>query len=269
MAMRRAALINMDGQRRPEHDDGPATPLRGTAQGVSGTTFDSPERGAPGSDLDTTTRLDPVVTFETQAGDFAIEFNVSSSPLGVASVVDLARTGFFEGILLHRIVRGHGVQFGCPFTKSHPARRDLFGRGGPPAHTEFPSATSPATYVRDRCGNVPDEHLDHATNAAKTVCLASAPGEKDSRGSQLFVNLADNGYLDWHDTRLPETQFIVIGKVVRGWHVFTQLEAVEVDADDVPIAPIRILRTSVANDPVDLFAAASEAAVVDAAATAV
>jgi cyclophilin family peptidyl-prolyl cis-trans isomerase len=201
-----------------------------------------------------TSSTQPLIVFETTAGAFGIELYPHDSPLAISSLMDLARTGFYNGCLIHRVVPNFGLQFGCPFTRSESATATaapVWGSGGAAAHTEFPLLRG-GTARRDKGGNVPDEHIRKASNIAKTVCLASVPGVAGSRSSQIFVNFADNSYLDWFDDRVPEYAFTVIGKVVLGWHVVSAFETVETSDDRVPLMPIRIVRAVIRNDPLSM-----------------
>ena len=250
VAMKRAALVNLD--ERPSEQ----SPLR-EERSINRSAAPSPEL-KPEETPEKAMRprdplaVDPTVTFTTSAGAFTVEFHVASSPVAVANVLDLVRTGFFNGLLVHRVVRSHGVQFGCPFTKSRRQRKDLFGRGGPKPHTPFPSATEAGvTLNRDKGGNVPDEFVSMTSNTARSVCLASAPGERDSRGSQLFINTTDNTYLDWFDTTVPDVKLVVIGRVTKGWHTINAIESMPVDEDDVPDAEVTITNAVIADDPLE------------------
>ena len=71
----------------------------------------------------------------TTEGDFVVELFMDSMPLTASNFVDLAETGFFDGIHFHRIIDNFMIQFGCPYARHH--RHPWAGTGGPPASTTF------------------------------------------------------------------------------------------------------------------------------------
>jgi len=105
------------------------------------------------------------VTFETDAGELKIVFEPTLAPRAVARFVALARSGFYKGILVHRVVPGFVAQFGDP-------EGDGYGGSGALLRCE----TSP----------VPFGPLD----------VGVALSGRDTGSSQLFVTLARYPHLD-------------------------------------------------------------------------
>ncbi|HXV46606.1 MAG TPA: peptidylprolyl isomerase, partial [Nitrososphaera sp.] len=67
---------------------------------------------------------------ETKFGDISVEFFPDAAPKTVENFVKLAKSGFYGGLVFHRIVPGFVIQGGDPNTKS-VANRSRWGTGGP------------------------------------------------------------------------------------------------------------------------------------------
>jgi cyclophilin family peptidyl-prolyl cis-trans isomerase len=102
-------------------------------------------------------------------------------------------------------------QFGCPYAKD--ANSPKAGTGGPDPNTSFKSCDG-QTYKRNAGGNIPDEvGKDHQriTNAPGTLSMANT-GSPETGGSQFFINVNHNSFLDWFDAS-TESAHPVFGKV--------------------------------------------------------
>lgn len=71
----------------------------------------------------------PVVTVQTSRGVFEFETFPDTAPKTVAQITGLARRGFYNGLVIHRVAPGFVVQFGDPQTKD-PAKKEMWGSGG-------------------------------------------------------------------------------------------------------------------------------------------
>lgn len=120
------------------------------------------------------------VVFGTSEGPVTVEVRRSWAPRGADRLYNLARHGFFEGGRFFRVVEGFVAQFG------------LSGR--------------PEVDRTWRAQPIPDDSV-RRSNTRGTLTFASA-GE-DTRTTQLFINLADNG-------RLDGMGFAPVGEVVGG-----------------------------------------------------
>ncbi len=131
------------------------------------------------------TRLDArrrwTATFVTTCGSFAVRLDVRDSPRTTASFVFLARRGFYDDTIFHRIVPGFVIQGGDP-TGS--------GLGGP------------GYSVRDR----PPAHVVYGHGVVAMAKTAIEPA--GTSGSQFFVVTA-------RDAQLPP-DYAVLGRVVEG-----------------------------------------------------
>jgi cyclophilin family peptidyl-prolyl cis-trans isomerase len=134
---------------------------------------------APAAALDSTKRWR--LTFETTCGMFVVQLQPKTSPHATASLVALARRGFFDGTIFHRIVPGFVIQGGDP-TQS--------GGGGP----GYSTVDTPKAGTRYDKGTVA---------MAKTAIEA-----RGAAGSQFFVMTAAAPTLP------PD--YAVVGRVVSG-----------------------------------------------------
>jgi peptidylprolyl isomerase len=148
-------------------------------------------------------------TFHTNKGDFSIEFN-SETPNTVANFEKLASSGFYNGVKFHRVIKGFMIQGGDPLTKDD-AQKAKWGTGGP-GYT------------------FPDEITPDNKNDIGTIAMANAG--PDTNGSQFFINVANNNFLD--------TKHTVFGKVTSGMDVVQAIEATKTNSADQPLEPVII-----------------------------
>lgn len=135
--------------------------------------------------------LTAVIT--TSCGDITIELDPSSAPENVNSFVFLAREGFYDGTIMHRLIEEFALYGGDP---------EATGQGGP-GYTvldEFPDS---------------DFVYERGTVATFRSALAN------SGGSQFFIVTGDQG-------EVLAPQFSVIGQVTDGFDVIDRIEEIEV-----------------------------------------
>ena len=166
----------------------------------------------------------PIATFETSLGTFKVEIHADKMPVTSKSFVDLATSGFYDGLHFHRVIGNFMLQFGCPHSRDPQSPRA--GTGGPPG------------------GNIPDEHPpEHKlSNEPGTLSMANS-GAPNSGGSQFFVNTVHNAYLDWFSP--GPSKHPVFGKVTDGWDVVKQIESTPTDARDRPVTPVQMISVTV------------------------
>lgn len=145
----------------------------------------------------------------TTLGDITIEFS-SATPATVANFTKLAGEGFYSGTKFHRVIAGFMIQGGDPLTKDD-SMQARWGTGGP------------GYQFADEIGA-----QNH--NAAGTIAMANAG--PNTNGSQFFINVADNAFLD--------TKHTVFGKVISGMDVVAAIEKTPTAAGDRPITPMVI-----------------------------
>jgi peptidyl-prolyl cis-trans isomerase B (cyclophilin B) len=150
---------------------------------------------------------DQVAVVETKLGKIVIEFYDKDAPKTVANFIKLAKQGFYDGTTFHRVIPGFMIQGGDPNSKS--TDRSTHGTGGP-------GYTIDAEIKRDHTrGTVATARLGDQVNP-----------DKKSSGSQFFINVKDNGFLNGGYT--------VFGNVIAGMDVADKIASVPRDERDNP-----------------------------------
>lgn len=165
-----------------------------------------------------TNENNPVAEVTTNVGVISIELYEDTMPITAGNFIKLASEGFYDGILFHRVIPGFMIQGGDPLTKTADTSR--YGTGGP-------------GYA------IPDEHVrgEHLSNVRGTISMANSG--PNSGGSQFFINVADNTFLDFDKEPLT-SKHPVFGKVISGMEVIDAISQVETNERDLPLEPIKI-----------------------------
>merc|ERR1712060_32240 len=180
----------------------------------------------------------PIATLNTSMGTIKVELYLDRVPITASNFIDLARTGFYNGVHFHRVIPGFMAQFGCPHAKDPNSRRS--GTGGPPDGT-FKNLKTGETETRTRGGNIQDENISKDSNVPGTLSMANT-GRPNSGGSQFFLNVANNANLDWFSP--GQSKHPVFGKVVEGMDIATQISKVKTVLDN-PVKPIKMIKITV------------------------
>ena len=196
----------------------------------------------------------PVASFKTSMGTIKAEIYLDRVPRTASNFIDLANSGFYNGLHFHRVIPGFMNQFGCPFSKDPNSHRS--GTGGPKDGTTFKNLATGETEKRFNGGNIKDENIDRTSNAPGTLSMANT-GAKNSGGSQFFLNVANNKNLDWFTG--GESKHPVFGKVVDQASLDLCVKISKVPTrDDNPRTPVKMISVTVAM-PGDKPAAAPKA----------
>ncbi len=163
----------------------------------------------------------PTATFETSMGSFTVEIYLDKMPVTAKNFLDLAKSGFYDGLHFHRIINDFMIQFGCPHSKDPNSNRA--GTGGPPH------------------GTIKDEFTEKLSNAPGTLSMANT-GQKDSGGSQFFINTVDNSRLDWFSP--GPSKHPVFGKIASGMDVVKTIETTPCN-DSKPRTPVQVKKITV------------------------
>ena len=166
----------------------------------------------------------PTATFETSMGSFKVEIFLEEMPITAENFISLAKSGFYDGLHFHRVIKDFMIQFGCPFSKDPESPR--CGTGGPPH------------------GTIADEHPENAkfSNEPGTLSMANT-GRPNSGGSQFFINTVHNAYLDWF-TPGP-SKHPVFGKITGGMDVVNAVENSPTGAGDRPKTPVEMIKITI------------------------
>mmetsp|Transcript_15237 Transcript_15237/g.49525 ORF Transcript_15237/g.49525 Transcript_15237/m.49525 type:complete len:246 (-) Transcript_15237:63-800(-) len=175
----------------------------------------------------------PIATFNTSYGSFKAEIYLDRVPRTASNFIDLARSGFYDGLHVHRVVPGFMAQFGCP--ESRDPRSPLQGVGGPPDGA-FVNLVTNETEQRSNGGLIADEHVDRTSNGPGTLSMANT-GAPDSGGSQFFFNVGGNAQLDWFSP--GPSRHVVFGALVdsAAYETAVAISRVRADDDDRPAEP--------------------------------
>jgi len=134
-----------------------------------------------------------VAVIKTNEGEMVIEFWSDAAPKTVENFKKLARSGFYDGTIFHRIVKGFMIQGGDPNSKD-PAKENSFGQGGP--------------------GYKIKAEFNNHSHERGVISMARGP-DPDSAGSQFFICLAPVARLDG--------QYTTFGKLIKGDDVLEKI----------------------------------------------
>jgi len=134
-----------------------------------------------------------VAVIKTSEGDMVVQFWTDAAPNTVDNFKKLARQGFYDGTIFHRIVKGFMIQGGDPNSKD-PAKENSYGQGGPGY-------------------NIKAEFNDHPHDPGVISMARSA--DPDSAGSQFFICLVPIHRLDH--------QYTTFGKLIKGEDVLEKI----------------------------------------------
>jgi cyclophilin family peptidyl-prolyl cis-trans isomerase len=166
----------------------------------------------------------PTATCETSLGSFTVELFTDKMPITANNFINLAKSGFYNGLHFHRIIKEFMIQFGCPHSRD--PKSPLAGTGDSPN------------------GTIRDEHPPDAkiSNEPGTLSMANT-GQPNSGSCQFFINTVHNHYLDWFTP--GASKHPVFGKVISGMDVVKKIEGVSTDPSDRPITPVQMIRVTV------------------------
>jgi cyclophilin family peptidyl-prolyl cis-trans isomerase len=149
-------------------------------------------------------------TIETNKGQIQVELFDAEAPTTVGNFVKLARDGFYDGVIFHRVIEDFMVQGGDPTGT---------GTGGPGYQFE-------------------DEINPHKVERG---ALAMANAGPNTNGSQFFIVTADAcPWLDGLHT--------VFGRVTNGMDVVDEISRVDTDVQDRPLDQIVMSSVTVSGD---------------------
>ena len=182
--------------------------------GAADETVAAPEPAAPEAEQPKETDM---VIIKTSLGDIQVKLAADKAPLTVANFLAYVDAGFYNGTIFHRVIDGFMIQGGG---------FDANMRQKP---TNAPIKNEAANGLRNKRGTLA---------MARTMVV-------DSATSQFFINVKDNGFLDF---RSPDPQgfgYCVFGEVVEGMDVVDKIKGVRTTTKagmaDVPLETVEIL----------------------------
>ena len=143
-----------------------------------------------------------IVLLETNQGNIKIQL-YEDMEITAGNFKKLVNEGFYDGVIFHRVIDRFMIQGGDPTGT---------GRGGPGY-------------------NIQDEFKGHGNNRG-TISMANAG--PDTGGSQFFISLVNNNFLD--------DKHPVFGEVIGGMDIVDKIGGAETDSADKPVNEIKIIK---------------------------
>ena len=159
-------------------------------------------------------------TLSTELGDIELDLFTDAAPKASQNFVDLARKGFYDDVIFHRVIPGFVAQAGDgQHGKKSSLNGSRVGTGGP-GYT-FADEKIQGDYVRG--------------------ALAMANAGPNTNGSQFFICVADLS------GRLPKN-YTIFGQVTKGMDVVDRIVNAPRNARDLPDEPVAITGVSIRED---------------------
>src|SRR5262245_50592092 len=163
----------------------------------------------------------PRVLLETSKGKIVLELNAEKAPKTVKNFVDYVKAGHYNGTIFHRVIPGFMIQ----------------GGGMTPDLTEKP--TRPP---------IPNEADNGLLNQRGTIAMART-ADPNSATAQFFINVVNNGSLNFRSKTPAGWGYAVFGNVVEGMDVVDAIVNVPTTTkqpyENVPKEPIVIKKATV------------------------
>jgi len=173
-------------------------------------TTNEPTVGSPIIQSDQQQATTMEATFTTNKGVIVLELYGDKTPVTVQNFAKLAQEGFYDNTKFHRVIEDFMIQGGDPLTKDD-SQQAMWGTGGPGYQFE-------------------DEIVPELSNVTGTISMANAGS--NTNGSQFFINVADNTFLDG--------KHAVFGHVTAGMETVMEISKVAKNQRDVPNDPVII-----------------------------
>ena len=163
----------------------------------------------------------PRVLIETSKGNITVELFANNAPVTVKNFLSYVNSGFYDGVIFHRVIPGFMIQ----------------GGGMLPDMSEKPRGTP-----------IQNEADNGLKNLRGTLAMARTM-DPHSAGSQFFINVADNYPLNHRGKSVEGWGYAVFGQVVEGMEVVDAIVAVPRGSvgphDDVPLEPVVMKKVTV------------------------
>jgi peptidylprolyl isomerase len=152
-----------------------------------------------------------IVVLETNQGSIEIQLMPEVAPKACENFVSLAKKGYYDGIIFHRVIKDFMIQGGDPTGT---------GRGG-----------------KSVWGKPFDDEFDKKVAFDAPGILAMANSGPGTNGSQFFITTAKTPWLNMHHT--------IFGKVTAGYDIVEKIENTATGPGDAPLATQSIIKASV------------------------
>jgi len=159
------------------------------------------------------------VVLKTTLGDLKVELYCEEVAKTCGNFLALAASGYYDGTLFHRNIKGFMVQSGDPTGT---------GRGG---KSIYPTAS----------GKFEDEIVDRLKHAERGV-LSMANSGPNTNGSQFFLTYAKMPHLNG--------KYTIFGRLIGGQDTLDKMERVPVGPKDRPVTDIKLLEVEILANPI-------------------
>ena len=140
-----------------------------------------------------------IAVIETNLGTMELELFEDKTPITTKNFIDLAESGFYDGVIFHRVIDGFMIQGGDPTGT---------GMGGPDYTIE-------------------DEFLPELQFTGEGILAMANTGMPHTGGSQFFITLAATPWLNGHHT--------IFGKVIKGMDIVHKIGSTKTGFQDRPV----------------------------------
>jgi peptidyl-prolyl cis-trans isomerase B (cyclophilin B) len=152
-----------------------------------------------------------MITLQTSHGDISLELDFENTPKTAENFVELVKNGFYDGTIFHRVINGFMIQ----------------GGGFEPDMQQKKLSTT-----------IDNEADKSQPNKRYTIAMART-SDPHSAGSQFFINVSDNDFLNFKSKSVDGWGYCVFGKVVAGMDVVDKIKSVSTTRraghQDVPV----------------------------------
>lgn len=152
----------------------------------------------------------PRAIIKTKFGEIHIKFYPEVAPKHVENFIALAKSGFYNGTIFHRVIPGFMIQGGDPNTKNS-LRKETYGAGGPK------DAKGNPVYLKAEFSETPHKR--------GIVSMARAT-EPDTAGSQFFIVVEPSPFLD--------RKYTAFGEVIKGLGIADKIVSLPRNDHDLP-----------------------------------
>lgn len=153
----------------------------------------------------------PTVTIETNHGTIEAEMYMDQAPETAGNFIKLAKDGFYDGVIFHRVIEGFMIQGGDPTGT---------GRGGP--------------------GYTIDDEFAEDLSHTEAGLFSMANAGPNTGGSQFFITLAATPWLDG--------KHAIFGKVTDGMDVVEKIGKIDTGPQDRPREDVVMEKVTVSGE---------------------
>lgn len=162
-----------------------------------------------------------MITLHTNYGDISIELDFKSTPTTAQNFLDYAKSGFYNGVIFHRVINGFMIQ-----------------GGGFDQDMKQKTTKAPIENEADKGGK----------NLRGSLAMART-SDPHSASAQFFINVVDNAFLNHSAKTSSGWGYCVFGRVTQGLEVLDKIKAVPTTTraghENVPVSPVVIEKVSI------------------------